>query len=76
MRTRNKQLRFGTWNVRTLSTPRASDILSDELNNYRMDLVALQEVKWPYDGKESTQHYKLYYSGNQTGKHEYGVALL
>lgn len=75
LRTRNKQLRFGTWNVRTLSTPSASDILSDELNNYRMDLVALQEVKWPYDGKESTQHYKLYYSGNQTGKHEYGVAF-
>ncbi|KAI5739913.1 hypothetical protein M8J77_024939 [Diaphorina citri] len=74
-RIRIKQLRFGTWNVRTLATPGASDILSEELKCYNMDIVALQEVRWPQSGKETTRHYQIYYSGNKDGFYQKGVAF-
>lgn len=73
--TRNKHLRLGTWNVRTLATAGASEVLSSELEKYRMDIVALQEVRWPYDGKEATKGYQIYYSGNQEGHYRRGVGV-
>ncbi|KAL1448299.1 hypothetical protein WDU94_008926, partial [Cyamophila willieti] len=75
LRTRNKLLRFATWNVRTLSTPGSSDILAEELSRYDLDVVALQEVRWPYDGKSNTNEYQIYYSGNNQGRFQYGVAI-
>uniref|UniRef100_A0A8D8TNG9 Craniofacial development protein 2 n=1 Tax=Cacopsylla melanoneura TaxID=428564 RepID=A0A8D8TNG9_9HEMI len=74
-RIRNKSLRFGTWNVRTMAIPGTCDIISEELNRYNLDLVALQETRWPYEGKESTKHHQVYYSGNTEGKHQKGVAI-
>lgn len=44
---RNKDLRLGTWNVRTLAVPGKIDILSEELKEYNIDIAALQETKWP-----------------------------
>uniref|UniRef100_A0A8D8SWI4 Craniofacial development protein 2 n=1 Tax=Cacopsylla melanoneura TaxID=428564 RepID=A0A8D8SWI4_9HEMI len=40
-----------------------------------MDLVALQEVRWPHNGKESTENYQIYYSGNTEGKYQKGVGF-
>lgn len=47
----------------------------DELNRYRMDVVALQEVRWPYEGKMCIKDYQLYYSGNDIGRMQRGVAI-
>jgi hypothetical protein len=38
---RNKDMRFWTWNVRSSLVT-----VPDELSNYKLDLVGVQEVKW------------------------------
>lgn len=40
-----------------------------------MDIIALQEVRWPYDGKTSTKNYQIYYSGNEQGRFQKGLAI-
>lgn len=40
-----------------------------------MDVVALQEVRWPYEGKTSTKNYQIYYSGSNQGHFQKGVAV-
>lgn len=70
-----RTMRFGTWNVRTLAIPGAIDILSEELSKYEMDLVALQETRWPIAGKLNTKDYIVYYSGNEEGSYQRGVGF-
>lgn len=40
-----------------------------------MNLVALQEVRWPYCGKVNTEQYTVYYSGTNDGTHRAGVGF-
>lgn len=68
-------MRFGTWNIRSLAIPGKIDILNDELESYQMDLVALQESKWPYCGKVNTKSYQILYSGCNEGRHYAGVGF-
>ena len=37
---------LGTWNVRTMLEAGKMQEIASELNKYRMDLVALQEIRW------------------------------
>jgi hypothetical protein len=39
-------LRIGTWNVLSLYRPGASNILKQEVEKVRMDLVEFQEIRW------------------------------
>lgn len=50
-------------------------IISVELDRYNLDLVALQETRWPNEGKESTERHQIYYSGNTQGYYQHGVAI-
>ncbi|XP_008484678.1 craniofacial development protein 2-like, partial [Diaphorina citri] len=58
-----------------MAIPGKVDIISEELNRYNLDLVALQETRWPNVGKESTHHHQIYYSGNTEGVYQHGVAI-
>lgn len=46
-----------------------SDILTEELEKYYMDLVALQETRWPLAGRINTKYYLIYYSGCDEGRY-------
>lgn len=70
-----KDLRFDTWNVRTLAIPGAVDNLNDELEKYKMGVLALQEVLWPLCEKVNTESSKIYYSGRDNGRNEAGVGV-
>jgi exonuclease III len=39
-------MRFGTWNVRSLYRVDSLMTVSRELSRYRLDLVGVQEVRW------------------------------
>ncbi|XP_047120640.1 uncharacterized protein LOC124803534 [Schistocerca piceifrons] len=71
----NKDLHFGTWNIRTLATLGALNILSEELIRYEMDLVAPQEVRHPGTGKLEMDGHILYYSGSEEWKFQKGVSF-
>lgn len=73
-RTLNNGIRLATWNVRTLHTPGAFDILIKEAKRYRLDVVAIQEVRWIGDGTMVSDVYKLIYGG--TNQHAFGTAFL
>jgi exonuclease III len=47
---RNMDMRFGTWNVRSLYRTGSLMTVSRELSRYRLDLVGMQEVRWEGSG--------------------------
>lgn len=51
--------------------------LTNEFKNHKMDIVALQEIKWPwpYAGKINTKDYMIYYSGSDIGRYYGGVGF-
>ena len=65
----------GTWNVRSLHTTGALDLLIHELSHVKWDIVGLAETHWT--GAEETTHqdYKILSSG-KLDEHRSGVALL
>ncbi|XP_026678929.1 cytochrome P450 4e3-like [Diaphorina citri] len=40
-----------------------------------MEIVALQETRWPGQGTKKDKNYTYFYSGNQNDKHIFGVAI-
>jgi len=49
-RLRNKDMdmvmRFGTWNVRTGLQAGNMNMTAEEVERYKMDVVAVQEIRW------------------------------
>lgn len=72
----NNGLRFGTWNIRTLYRAGALQTLTNELKRYRMDIVALQEIRWTGNGEQKLDDYMLLYGGNTTERHELGTGFM
>ena len=50
-------MRFGTWNVRSLYRAGALGLVTSELHRCRMDLVGVQEVRWEVSGVLESGNY-------------------
>jgi hypothetical protein len=50
LKRRNMDMRFGTWDIRSLCWPGSITTVSRELSRYRLDLVGVQEVRWEGSG--------------------------
>jgi exonuclease III len=62
-------MRFGTWNVRSLRRTGALKTVVRELGKYKLDLVCVQEVRWEKGGTERAEDCTLNYEeGN--GDHQ------
>jgi exonuclease III len=72
---RINEMRISTWNVRTLYRAGAMDELAQELEKYKIDICALQEIRWPDEGTMTKKNYMILYSGNKNGKHEFGTGF-
>jgi hypothetical protein len=57
---RNMDMRFGTWNIRSLYRVGSLMTVSRELSRYRSDLVGVQEVRW--DGSGTYQQVNTQFS--------------
>ena len=62
-RLKHRDIFTGTWNVRTLYSSGALEILTRELDQSLLDLVALQEVRWPGEGSQESGSFTLFYGG-------------
>jgi len=60
----NNVMRFGTWNVRTLLQAGNMSIIAEEAESYKMEVEALQEIRWKDGGSITKSKYTLHYSGN------------
>ena len=49
-RRRKRDMRFGTWNIRSLYKAGSLTVADDKLARYRLDLVGVQEVRWDKGG--------------------------
>jgi hypothetical protein len=67
-------MRFGTWDVRSLYRAASMMIVSKELAKCKLDLVGVQEVRWEVGGTEPAgEHIFFYGKGNEN--HELGTGF-
>jgi len=70
-----KELRVGTWNVRSLVKEGKLDLLEQQLDRYQIQICGLTEVWWKEKGHFTTNNgHKIVYSGNDEVQRQ-GVAL-
>jgi exonuclease III len=72
----NMVIRFGTWNVRTLLQAGNMIITAEEAERYKMDVVALQEIRWKGQGSIRKSKFTIYYSGNEDRQGNQGVGFI
>jgi exonuclease III len=53
-------MRFGTWNVRSLYRICSLQTVARELGKYKLDLVGVQEIRWDKGGTEQAEDYTLF----------------
>ena len=64
---------IATWNVRTLYTAEAMNELVKETDAYKVDIYALQEIRWPEKGTAiKKNNYVILYSRYKSDKHKFG----
>lgn len=68
-------MKFATWNVRSLYRLVALQETMDELTRYRVDLCALQEIRWPNKGILNKKNGALFYSGSTDRRNLYGTGI-
>jgi exonuclease III len=59
-------MRFGTWNVRSMYRAGSLRAVAEEISKYKLDLVGVQEVRWGGGGTEPAGEYTFFYGkGNE-----------
>jgi exonuclease III len=69
-----KDFTTGTWNVRTLYKPGNLTTAILELERYRLDIIAIQEVRWTGEGSLKTGNWTVFHSGGD--EHQDGVGFI
>lgn len=67
LRNRTNELNFATWNVRTLYRPGALEELKEQATKYKIDLIALQEVRWPNTGFIQHRTHSMFHTASKGG---------
>ena len=73
-RLKHRDIVIGTWNASTLYSSGALEILTRELDQSPLDVVALQEVRWPGEGSQGSGSFTLFYGGAE--RPEFGTGFL
>jgi exonuclease III len=68
------EMRFGTWNVRSLYRAGSLMTVAKEISKCKSDLVGVQEVRWDRCGTEPAGQYIFHY-GEGKENHELGTGF-
>nr|XP_042911792.1 uncharacterized protein LOC122272323 [Parasteatoda tepidariorum] len=74
-RKRSMEMRFGYWNIRTLYQSKNLQLLIEQMDSYRLDLLAIQEIRWTGSGVLEKRRHTLSYSRHKT-KHLCGTGFI
>jgi exonuclease III len=55
-----KDMKFGTWNIRSVCRVGAIKSIVEELEKYKLDLVRVQEVRWEGEGYQTADNYTFF----------------
>jgi len=72
----NKVMRFGTRNVRTLLQAGNMNAIAEEAEKYKIDAVALQEIRWKGKGTTRKSKFTMHYSGSEDRQRYRGVGFI
>jgi hypothetical protein len=62
-------MRIGLWNVRTLAQSGKLKQVCREIENYKLDILGICEVRWDSFGERATQNgFNFLYSGYNAGE--------
>ncbi|EFN64073.1 Craniofacial development protein 2, partial [Camponotus floridanus] len=71
---KGRDIKVGTWNVRSLYRPGAFQSMVGEVEKYGMEVVALQETRWTGEGSLNVGSYAFHYGGSEI--HSFGVGFM
>jgi exonuclease III len=67
-------IRFVTWNVRSMYRAGSLRTVAEEISKYKLDLMGVQEVRWDRGGTEPAGQYTFFY-GKRSQNHELGTGF-
>ena len=64
-----REMKIGTWNVRSLYRAGCPKAVAKELVRYKLDVVGVQEVRWDKVGTVRAEDYDFFYGkGNENNQ--------
>ena len=75
LKTRNRLLRIGTWNIRKLYQAGKLNNALKEMDNMKLDLLGISECKWIDNGTLVKDDHSMIYSGGKEHKNGLGIIM-
>ena len=75
LKTRNRPLKIGAWNVRTLYQAGKLGNAIYEMNKMKLNMLGIAETRWTDNGKIRRDTHTITYSGGQEHKHGVGIMM-
>ena len=73
-RKKHREMKLGTWNVRSPYRAGSLKATARELARYKLDVVGVQEVRWDKEGTVMAGDYNFFY-GKGNENHQLGTGL-
>ena len=71
-----QEAKIGTWNVKSMLKPGKMEEVAREMLRYKIDILALQEIRWKAEGRIDKNNYTFLYGGEtKQGKNGTGFMI-